>query len=130
MSKLSSLIEDKKGFLPKMPATEEEINKCEKLLELSFSDEYKDYLINYGEVSFYGHELTGITDISRLNVVEVTLEERALNPKVPDQWYVIEQTNLDGIVIWQSEKGEIYKSYPEGNNKLIFKSLTDYIEAS
>ena len=74
-----------------------------------------------------GHELTGLGASSRLNVVDVTLEERQRNLNISPDWYVIEQTNIDGMVIWQSETGEIYQAVNEAGKK-ICGSLMEYIE--
>lgn len=55
--------------------------------------------MEFGQFSIYGHEFTGITKILRLNVVEITIEERMKNRLIPINLYVIEQTNIDDIVI-------------------------------
>lgn len=105
-----------------------QILEAENLLDLKFSDEYKHYLLNIGIASADGHEFTGITQIERLNVVSVTLEERKNNPKVPLNFYVIEQANIDGIVIWQSENGEIYQTMPNSEPIKRYDSFSEYID--
>lgn len=74
----------------------------------------------------YGHELTGICKAARLNVVDVTQDERQYN-SVPVDWYVIEQTNIDGIVIWQTASGTIYETCPGSEADKICDSLEEYI---
>lgn len=106
--------------------SEEEIYNAEEILSLKFAKEYKDYLSEFAYAVFDEHELTGICKISRLNVVDVTLEERNYN-NVPNDWYVIEQANIDGIVIWQSETGEIYQTAPNSEPIKLCDSLSEYI---
>ena len=108
-------------------ATDEEILKAEKRLNLVFAEEYKSYLQKFSYTIIDSHEITGICSGKRLDVVKVTEEERSFNSFVPSNLYVIEQTHIDSIVVWQNEKGEIFQSYPNGNITKIFDSLSDYL---
>lgn len=107
--------------------TEQDILHAEKELGLQFSEEYKEYLAKFGVVSYDSHELTGICPFPRLNVVCVTNEERQFNPFVPKRCYVIEQTNVDGIVVWQASDGRVYQTYPGSKPVQIAESLSEYI---
>lgn len=107
---------------------DDEIYKAEKLLELKFSQEYKDYLRKFGAISIDGHELTGICNVSRLDVVKITLEERTNKSYVTNDLYVIEQTHIDDIVIWQNEIGEIFQSSKNSNIIKIANSLLEYLD--
>ena len=109
-------------------ATEAEIAHAENELQLTFNKEYRDYLLEYGLISYNSHELTGICDFPRLNVVAVTMEQRQLNPHVPQNCYVIEQANVDGIAIWQSSDGWVFQSCPNTPLLQIADSLSDYIQ--
>lgn len=104
------------------------IENAEKALSLSFSKEYCSYLEIYGIVAVNGHELTGISKSKRTNVVNVTLEERNRNDNIPNDWYVVEQENIDGIVIWQTETGFVYQTAPNIKPTKICNSLAEYIE--
>lgn len=97
-------------FLKGVP--EEQINYAEAKLGLKFSGEYRSYLLAFGVASANGHEFTGICNSPRLNVVDVTLEERKYNSNVPPDYYVVEQANIDGIVLWQKASGEIFQTSP------------------
>lgn len=119
----------KKDLIKGKGASQEDINSAENTLSLKFSNEYKEYLSVFGFVSFDGKELTGICGISRLDVVNVTKNERSYNPDVPDDWYVIEELNIDGIVIWQSETGEVYQTSPNSKPTKIYNSLSEYIKS-
>ena len=127
MNSLVKTLTDKKGFLPKQAVSADAIEEAERALGLTFAEEYKEYLSKFGEVKYYGHELTGILSAKRLHVVDVTLEERELNPTVPSDLYVVEQAGIDGIVVWQSCNGDVYSTVPNGQPKKIAKSLNDYV---
>ena len=109
------------------PASQQEIAMAEKKLCLKFAKDYREYLRVYGSITFYGHELTGICDAQYKNVVYATLQERECDSSIPVNWYVIERTNIDGIVIWQSTKGAVYQTSPNTKSKKISNSLTEYI---
>lgn len=128
MSGIIELMLQKKPFVSSGAATENQIKEAESKLGVKFSKEYKEYLSVFGTASYYGHELTGIcADDASINVIDVTLAERSCFTNIPHGWYVIEQTHLDGIVIWQDEQGCIYKATPK---KIIksYDSLKEYID--
>jgi hypothetical protein len=108
--------------------TDEQKTTAEQRLGVQFSPEYREYLSAYGAASVFGHELTGICTLSRLNVIEVTISERVDNPSVPLNWYVIEETHIDSIVIWQTETGEIFQSIPNMPPLKLCDSLSEYID--
>ena len=58
-----------------------------------FAKDYFQYVTQIGVASFDGHELTGICQSNRLDVVSVTRRERQKNPDIDEEWYVVEQTN-------------------------------------
>lgn len=116
-----------KSFKSQTSAKSNEINDAENKLNLHFSTEYKEYLSLHGCASIYGHEFTGIGFSERTDVVTVTLEERERHT-VPNDWYVVEQAHIDGIVIWQSSEGSIYQTTPENSAVKLCDSLARYIE--
>ena len=121
---INSLID----LLPLKPAADTQITEAEIQLRLNFADEYKIYLKTFGAIMANGIELTGIAKSKYRNVVLVTQEERILNPKVPNSMYVVENTCVDGIVIWQDSEGYIYKTQPNLEPKKIADSLVEYIK--
>lgn len=127
MKDLISYLKSKPMFIGSNGATNAQITEAEEQLSVSFSNEYKQYLSDIGFAIYEGHELTGICKAKRLNVVDVTLIERTITPDVPADWYVIEQLNIDGIVIWQSTSGEIFQTSPNAKHKKICNCLADYI---
>ena len=116
------------SFKSRTPASEEQITEAEQLLGLSFSQEYSDYLAEFGSASIYGHEFTGVCKSARLNVVHVTKAQREFNPDIPLNWYVIEETNVDGITIWQDSDGSIYFKSPNKLAKCIASSFLEYLK--
>ena len=109
------------------PATEKEISDAENQLGLKFANEYKEYLANFGAIMADGIELSGIAKSEHRNVVSLTQQERELNPTVPHNMYVVENLGIDGIIIWQDEKGVIYQSQQNVKPKKITTSLSNYI---
>ena len=107
--------------------SEREIVVAEKSLGTKFAPDYRLYLKEIGLACFDGHELTGITNNARLSVVAVTEQERAANPNIPSSWYVVEQTGFDGIVIWQTPKGDVYEAISGTICKKNYKTLEDYL---
>lgn len=127
MKGIVSKIKGMPGFRMISGVSEEKIDEAEKELGVRFAGEYRDYLSEFGVATFEGHEFTGICNSKRLNVVDVTKEERNLNPDIPEELYVVERSNIDNAIIWQSPSGEIYQSIPNQKTMIISESLQDYI---
>ncbi|MBR2835967.1 MAG: SMI1/KNR4 family protein [Coriobacteriales bacterium] len=127
MNNLTSIMKELPDFYALNAAKPESIEAAERRLDVVFSDEYRSYIKEYGVVSVNGHELTGICSHSRLNVVDVTLQERSLNPLVPQQYYVIENSCMDGIIVWQDQTGTVYQTAPNSEPIKLCDSLLDYI---
>lgn len=125
-----SLIQSIPDYIGGKGASKTEIEMCENALNTIFALDYKQYLENIGLACFDGRELTGICGSKRLNVVDVTLEERNKNRSISNNWYVIEQTNVDDIVIWQDGNGQVYQVDHNGRVQCTYKSLCDFIEKS
>lgn len=103
------------------------ISDAERQLQLSFAAEYKEYLAEFGAISAKRIELTGIIGVEYCNVVYATRQAWELNPRVPHSMYVVENTYVDGIIIWQDVSGTIYQSTPSTEPKQIAVSMADYI---
>lgn len=100
---------------------------AEKALGVEFSAEYSHYAQLYGSVLGDGIELTTLLPHHHNNVISVTETNRKLNPLIPKDLYVIEDTGIDGIIIWQNHKGEIFESRPNQKPRMVYKSLAEYI---
>lgn len=127
MKNIVEIIKSLPNLLPLKPATETQITDAELQLRVGFAEEYKAYLAAFGAILADGIELTGIAKAEHRNVVFVTKKEREINPKIPNALYVIEDTHVDGIIIWQDTTGKIYKSLPNTEPQIIAASLKDYI---
>ncbi len=128
MTNFTDSISRMKRFSFHKPASIYEISNAENILELEFSKEYKEYLSKFGCASIYGKEFTGICDNSRLNVVDITLEERNFDQTVSRKWYVVEQLHIDGLCIWQDNEGSVFLKAPHTEAKKVADSLTEYLE--
>ena len=127
MSALSEEFERKSDFCCEKGATEEEIKKAQETLGQVFADDYKEYLRLYGSASCGGHELTGISAEESLNVVQVTIDNRRRNPSIKTPLYVVEETHIDGIVIWQASTGEVYQTEYKNVPQKTYASLIEYV---
>ena len=127
MSKIVDIINELPELLSLKPATEVDVGDAEIRLRVRFNEEYKEYLLTFGAIVADGIELTGIAKSEHRDVVAQTKQERELNPKVPNTMYVIENTGVDGIIIWQDTTGAIYQSSPNVEPRKIADSLSDYL---
>lgn len=118
---------DAPGFVSLSGAPEEDILAAESKLSLTFSKEYHEYVSAFGAASYGSHELTGVCKSPRLNVVDVTMEERQKHPDLPGDWYVLEQLHIDDVSIWQSSSGEVYQIMPGARPVKICESFSEYV---
>ena len=102
------------------------IENAENTLGVKFSIEYKEYLETCGMATANGHEFSGIGKSSRLSVVEMTT---ALRKKVniPNEMYVIEKLDIDGVVVTQDVNGSVYLVYTNGSYTKIAESMLEYL---
>lgn len=110
--------------------SDDEIREAQVKLGVSFAPEYYEYLKAYGIASIKAHEFTGLGSSKRLNVVDNTMQERELHPGKLDNLYVVEQSNIDGVIILQSPDSNVYLLDPSENINLICDSLAKYIKIS
>ncbi|MEQ0488289.1 SMI1/KNR4 family protein [Anaerococcus murdochii] len=127
MNDIIETSKDAPDFIGGTGRTDVEIERVQKELGIDFATDYKTYLKEIGLACFDGHELTGICEDPRLDVVHVTKDQRENNPE-SRSLYVIEEANIDGIVIWQDFSGKIYMTEGNSKPKLIADSLAAYIQ--
>ena len=106
----------------------EAIKRAEKELKLEFSNCYREYLQKYGSAIIEGHELTGLGIVEHTNVIKVTKENKKNCIFVREDMYVLEDTNIDGIVIWQASDGEVFQSVNGSDFMKIANGLQEYID--
>ena len=129
MASVVEVLQQKQSFISKQGATDAEIKQAEEMLDIRFASDYRDYLKAFGIASYRGHELTGICNSARLNVVDVTRREREKDAYIHFSGYVIEVTNMDGIVIWQDGDGSVYQTVAGVAPVRLCRSLTEYIDS-
>jgi len=127
MIDLKELINGLPDLYIRGPVTEDEIIAKEKELDLHFSEDYREYAKEFGFITYDGHELTGITELKNYDVVSITNKARVVNSKIPERYYVIEDTHIDGIIILQSEDGSVYIAEEDKLPRKIYDSLKEYI---
>jgi len=125
--KIIEVINSLPELLPLKAATTMQITDAELQLRVSFSDEYKEYLSTFGAIMADGIELSGIAKSEHRNVVVLTKKEWELNPKVPHNMYVVENTCVDGIIVWQDTAGRVFQTKPGIEPQQIADSLAEYI---
>jgi hypothetical protein len=106
-----------------------QISLAEAKLNLHFSSEYKEFLQYVGALVFKGNEICGIVPYPSLDVVSETTKAREHDSAFPKSMYVISSLHIDGILILQNEKGEIFQYIPLQFTKKIFGSLAAYLES-
>lgn len=128
MSKIINAVKQLKDLKTFVPATDKDIRSIELDLHVYLSDEYKEYLKNFGAVLADNVELTGFAKSECRNVVKVTTAEWEKNPGTKEKkMYVIENVGIDGIIIWQDQSGAIYETHPDAAAEKIADSMADYL---
>ena len=118
----------RKSFLcTRHGADEKAISQAEDILGVHFAEDYREYLKTFGVATYQGHELTGISDVVRLSVVETTLQNRACHAEEYQGWYVIENAEIDEVSIWQSPEGKVYQSSMNMQPRFICSTFSEYI---
>ena len=128
MTSAVEMMKKKNYFVSEHAVTSEEIEKAEKDLGLVFADDYRAYVQECGTASYEGHELTGISKDINLDVVRVTASNLRKNPKINMPLYVIEETHIDGIVIWQGPDKDIYRTGMGTGPVKIADNLAEYVQ--
>ena len=126
---MSKLFQGVKGRLYQLQGVSvDEVIVAEKKLGLRFSEDYRNYLLEYGCVSFGRHELLGLGGDAYLDVVKETLRERQESGQFPKDCYLIENLGIDGIRVLQDAQGNIYEQNDAGVKK-IYNDFSAYIDS-
>ncbi len=104
-----------------------QIKEAESALGFSFPEEYVSYVKEYGAISFFATEWTGLNVGGQINVVNATKQERDLNPDFPSNCFVLENQGIDGIVTVANSKGEVFLVQYD-NIKPLCSSISEYLE--
>lgn len=128
MMSLIDVITNENDALHGKGSSEKDISMAEELLGLMFSEEYREYLKAFTIAAINGIELTGLSKSKRVNVVLVTRNQRKLNPLIPKDWYVVEEANIDGIILWQNDTGAVFQSVPGMDIIKVADSIVEYLD--
>lgn len=127
MSKLTDKINSIPNLLSTGGCTNEQISEAEKKLNLTFPEDFIEYTKNYGVISFFGTELTGLNVDGYLNVVDATLQEQKNNNNFPENCFVLENLYIDGILAVSDESGKVY-SLQYDKKELLCNSFSEYLD--
>lgn len=128
MNDIINVINSKDGVIHGKCTDKNEVIQAEEELGLKFADDYRSYIMRFGCMAIGSREFTGISRQENYSVISTTYAQKQYNKNIPENWYVIEQLNIDGIVIWQSSDGEIFQTCPNLPPVKIANSLSEYIE--
>ena len=128
MKALIDILQKKKNVFHNNGTDEKSVLSAEAALGLKFSDDYREYLLNFGILSYEGHEYTGICNSTRLNVVDATKREKEENNNLTDDTYLLEWVGVENMTIWQRSDGEVFEVPYKGKPKKIYDSLIAYLE--
>jgi hypothetical protein len=129
MSEIVEIINKLPGLdiLEPTDSIREDILKAEEELELSFADEYKEYVSSFGAISCDRLELTGISKHPGSDVVDMTFMNRDVNEEVPSDLYVVQDMAIGGIVYWQDSSGTVYLTEYEDPPEIVASSLVEFL---
>lgn len=106
--------------------TTRQLKEAQSELGIEFPEEFIDYVKEFGVISFYGTEWTGLNVDGYLNVVESTKQERELNSAFPTDCFVLENQAIDGVITAVDEKGHVYTIQYDKKN-LLCDSISEYL---
>lgn len=104
-----------------------QIKEAQTELGITFPEEYIDIVKEYGAVSFYGTEWTGLNVDDYLNVVSVTKQERKMNSSFPADCFVLENQGIDGLIVICNETGEVF-SLQYSKVEKVHDSISSYLD--
>lgn len=129
MQKLATKLKQSGAII--RPASEIDIQNAENLLNINFSNEYRNYLTTFGIISLESTETfgLGIPNSSYLNIIEQISDFKKLGDKTPpyfiplsdfgDGYYYFYDNSQQRVIIWSSPNGGIVK--------VIDKNLEDFL---
>lgn len=107
---------------------EEVIQAAEQELAMKIPKTYRDILAEFGSIEIGAEEIFGLGVEGYLNVVETTLEERKLAKGDLDNYIVIQNLSIGGLLIVVDENDNVYE-YANGSFKNLLCTTADYIES-
>ncbi|WP_321381014.1 SMI1/KNR4 family protein [Trichococcus shcherbakoviae] len=101
----------------------------EEILGLSFAEDYKTFIREYGFAFGDGSEIFGINidKIENSSVLIETKKEKEFDPNIPSDYYVVENIGMDGLLALQNKSGKIIIWQKENGNIKEFNDLESYL---
>lgn len=108
MSEIISKINALEKVFHAKGCSDEQVKDAERKLGFALPREYVLYVKEFGAISFFATEWTGLNVGSRINVVDATMLERELNADFPKDCFVLENQAIDGIVTVSNSDGKVF----------------------
>ena len=122
------LIKTYDDFIALSAISDDKIEQAERILELRFADEYREFISSYGSACANGHEFLGIGESEQTGIVKSTIKEKEKNPNVSSDMYLIENYGIDSLKIWQNSKGELFQTVGKGVPIRIDIGLCEFVK--
>jgi hypothetical protein len=105
---------------------EERIVAAQEALGCAFAEDYRDYLRTCGTALVNADELTGL-GVARLDVVAATRGARLHAPSLPPDLYLVEETGMDGVAVWQNAAGTLFAVGWDAVPQPLDETLLEYV---
>ena len=99
---------------------------AEAELGVKFSDDFVEYLVNYGTVELNGNKLFGLGVNGYRNIVRATNKEKSLSENFPQNFVVIYNLGINSVLILLGNDGCVYEYTPQSMKK-IFDNFNQWI---
>ena len=107
--------------------TTKQLKEAQKELGVIFPEEFVDYTKEFGAISFYATEWTGLNVEGYLNVVSATIQQRKENLNFPARCFVLENIAIEGLLTVVDEEGHVY-SEQHDKKTLLCNSISEYLD--
>lgn len=107
--------------------TDAQLVDAKNILGIKFPKDFVDYVKEYGAISFYATEWTGLNVDGYINVVEATRIEKEMNEYFSSDCFAIENIGIDGLISVVNEKGQVF-SVQYDKKKLVCENLSEYLD--
>lgn len=104
-----------------------QILEAQEKLGIQFPPEYVAYVKEFGAISFFGTEWTGLNVDGYLNTVNATNDEKSVNGTFPEGFFVIEDLSVDARKAVVNELGQVYLLRYD-KLEYLCDSLSDYLK--
>lgn len=106
--------------------SEEQIKKAEEQLDFKLPETFKNILREFGVISSGSDEFQGLGVAGHLDIVNTTLEERELAEGNLDNYAVLQNLGVEGILIVFDEDDRVYE-YQNGEFSNLLSTTEEFI---